>query len=97
MTDETAVLPDGSAITTVSLPLPEDHWIYEPTGEPPAAWRCGSDNPIREDAKREIYEAAKYAVRGATMNGKAMDFDPDALCQNMVIGLLGYNQPVSAD
>ena len=35
-------------------------------------------------------EAAKYAVVGATMRGKDTDFDPDALVQNMVVGLLGY-------
>ena len=34
--------------------------------------------------------AGKYAVRCATMNGKEMDFDPDALLQNLVVGFLGY-------
>lgn len=38
-----------------------------------------------------IREAGKYAVRCATMNGKEMDFDPDALLQNLVTGFLGYH------
>lgn len=38
----------------------------------------------------KIREAGRYAVRGATMCGKEMDFDPDALLQNLVTGMLGY-------
>jgi hypothetical protein len=37
-----------------------------------------------------IRAAGKYAVRCATMNGAEMDFDPDALLQNLVVGMLGY-------
>src|SRR6266849_2855470 len=37
-----------------------------------------------------IRKAGKYAVRSATMKGKEMDFDPDALLQNLVVGFLGY-------
>jgi hypothetical protein len=37
-----------------------------------------------------IRKAGKYAVRAATMKGKEMDFDPDALLQNLVVGFLGY-------
>ena len=37
-----------------------------------------------------IKTAGRYAVRCATMNGKEMDFDPDALLQNLVVGFLGY-------
>lgn len=43
----------------------------------------------REFADR-IQSAGKYAVRCATMNGREMDFDPDALLQNLVVGMLGY-------
>lgn len=39
----------------------------------------------------KIRAAGKYAVRCATMNGKEMDFDPDALLTNLVTGFLGYN------
>ena len=38
-----------------------------------------------------VRAAGKYAVRCATMNGKEMDFDPDALLQNLVTGFLGYH------
>jgi hypothetical protein len=37
-----------------------------------------------------IKTVGRYAVRCATMNGKEMDFDPDALLQNLVVGFLGY-------
>lgn len=37
-----------------------------------------------------IRTAGKYAVRCATMKGKEMDFDPDALLQNLVVAFLGY-------
>ena len=37
-----------------------------------------------------IRVAARHAVKAATMSGKEMDFDPDALVQNMVVGMLGY-------
>ena len=40
-----------------------------------------------------IREAARYAVKGATMNGEAMDFDPDAMVQNFIVGMLGYHTP----
>ena len=39
----------------------------------------------------KVREAVKYAVRGATMSGKDMDFDPDALVQNALVGLFGYH------
>ena len=44
----------------------------------------------REEFAAKIREAGKYAVRCATMNGKEMDFDPDALIQNLLVGMLGY-------
>jgi hypothetical protein len=34
--------------------------------------------------------AGKYAVRSATLKGTVMDFDPDALIQNLIVGFLGY-------
>jgi hypothetical protein len=37
-----------------------------------------------------IREAGKYAYRASTMNGREPDLDPDALLQNLVVGLLGY-------
>jgi len=87
---EPMVLPDGSAVMTGQLPLPKDHWIYERAEEPPAPFRMGVGDPLRRCLETRIVEAAKYAVQGATMNGEVMDFDPDALIQNLVVGLFGY-------
>lgn len=90
MTNQTTtILPDGSAFSTASFPLPKTHWIYEPTGEPPAPWRIGVGKE-RDQLAEDIRAATKHAVRGATMSGKEEDFDPDALMQNMIVGLLGY-------
>lgn len=43
----------------------------------------------RDGFADRIRSAGKYAVRCATMNGAEMDFDPDALLQNLVVGMLG--------
>ena len=37
-----------------------------------------------------IREAGKYAIKCATMDGKEMDFYPDAMLQNLVVGMIGY-------
>ena len=37
-----------------------------------------------------IRAAARYAIRGATMSGKDENFDPDAMVQNFIVGMLGY-------
>lgn len=87
---EVTKLPDGSAFAAVSMPLPETHWIYEETGEPPAPWQDVHDRHLIED---DIKAALRYAIKGATMNGRETDFDPDALVQNMVVGLFGYHRP----
>jgi hypothetical protein len=50
--------------------------------------RC--DTLDRKQMGDNIRLAAQYAVRAATMKGTEMDFDPDALVQNMITGLLGY-------
>lgn len=55
--------------------------------------RLGTDDPRHEKFVQAIWAAAKYAVRAATMKGREEDFDPDALCQNMVVGLIGYHTP----
>ena len=86
-------LPDGSGAFVMSWPLPKDHWLYaDHDNEPPMPMRVGV-GPERDALAAQVRAAARYAVRGATMNGKAMDFDPDALVQNMVVGLLGYWTP----
>lgn len=85
-------LPDGSGFAVMSMPLPKDHWLYkEGTNDPPMPFRLGTDNPLHKKIKEMIWEAGRYAVRAATDNGKEMDFDPDALVQNLVVGLIGYH------
>jgi hypothetical protein len=83
-------LPDGSACFTASFPLPKDHWLYAVgLGEPPAPWRVG-EGALRSEWAAKITAAARYAIRGATMSGQESDFDPDAMVQNMIVGMLGY-------
>ena len=91
------VLPDGSAFFTASFPLPKDHWLYAPQCD---KWddvrgtRADTPYPILGTIHREsVIKALRYAVRGATMCGKEMDFDPDALVLNAVYALCG---PISA-
>ncbi len=87
-------LSDGSGYAVISYSLPKTHWLMAdgPT-EPPMPLRMGTDNPEREKMANDIWVAAKYAIRASTMNGKAIDFDPDAMCQNFVVGLIGYWTP----
>ena len=83
-------LPDGSGAFVASLPLPKDHWLYsEGINDPPAPMRIGV-GPGRSELATQIRAAARYAIRASTMNGKETDFDPDAMVQNMIVGLLGY-------
>ena len=96
MTDVT-ILPDGSAFSVLSLPLPKHHWLYAPLAE----WDSERDEsaecplPILTQESREaIVAAARYAIRGATRRGQDADFDPDALVLNMVYALCGpYTTP----
>ena len=91
-------LPDGSGFATMSLPLPKDHWLTANPDDfnvPPMPFRVGTGQKLsvaltRDEMADRIWLAGKYAVRCATMNGKEMDFDPDALLQNLVVGMLGY-------
>ena len=92
-------LPDGSGAFVAAFPLPKAHWIYaEGPDEPPAPWRVGTEPAVRlflpeltrDELAADIRAAARYAIRASTMNGKDMDFDPDAMVQNMVVGFLGY-------
>ena len=55
------------------------------------AYVMPAESLTKQQMEERIRLAGKYAVRCATMNGKEMDFDPDALLQNLVTGFLGYN------
>lgn len=90
---DNVVVFDDHAFLTASFPLPKDHWIYQEPNVPPMPMRMGCENPGRQEMTGKIVAAARYAVRGATDSGRIDDFDPDALVQNMVIGLLGYWTP----
>jgi hypothetical protein len=91
-------LPDGSGCFIASFPLPKDHWLYADRGE----WDSVRDEyaecplPVLNDSYRAaIVAAIRYAVRGATMCGKEMDFDPDAIVQNAVYALCGPCDPAT--
>ena len=85
-------LPDGSAFFIASLPLPKDHWLYAPMSE----WDKGRDDfaetphPIlSRDQQEAVRNAARYAIRTATMCGTVQDFDPDAMVLQFVYALCG--------
>ena len=89
-------LTDGSGAAGMPMPLPKDHWIYQrqPEGNvPPMPLRMGTDDPGRKDWEAKLRAAGQYAVRCATMNGRETDFDPDALIQQLIVGMLGYYTP----
>ena len=93
--DEVGSCPDGSGWATMSLPLPKDHWLTQPGhNEPPMPFRVGTEEQRSGKNRQEwadaIRAAGKYAVRASTTNGKIIDFDPDAMLQNFVVGMLGY-------
>jgi len=99
MTNPT-ILPDGSAFSVLTLPLPNDHWLYAPR-----EYREGEYEPIElpkplltHEQRDQVVAAVRYAVRGATMCGKELDFDPDALVQNAVYALCGpYGRAIKAE
>jgi hypothetical protein len=92
------ILPDGSAFDVISLPLSNDHWIYR-KGEdgfsepPPMPFRMGTSDSRRQKFNEMVRAAARYAVKASTMHGQDSDFDPDAMVQNFVVGMLGYHTP----
>lgn len=94
--EEVGILPDNSGFAVMSMPLPADHWLTKDPDSfnvPPMPFRMGTDNPDRKIWVERLWAAGRYAVRCATMNGKEDDFDPDALVQNLIIGMLGYYTP----
>lgn len=92
-----ARLPDGSGFAVASTPLPDDHWLTANPDEPnipPMPFRVGRNNlRLRLALIEKVSAAARYAVRCSTKNGASADFDPDAMVQNLIIGMLGYNTP----
>lgn len=86
-------LPDGSGFMIGSFPLSKDHWLYaDPQfNVPPMPFMMGKNHPERERMEKALLAAGRYAIRCATMNGKDNDFDPDALIQSLVVGMVGYH------
>lgn len=100
---ESAMLfSDGHGCMTASFPLPANHWLTKDGyNDPPMPLKCGTEQSIvvagepwdRNRLADAVRAAGRYAVRASTMNGKEEDFDPDAMVQNFVTGLLGYYTP----
>lgn len=91
---ECEVLSDGSGFATMSMPLPEDHWLHEraadgfslPAPYPLLAGRGSLSRDFLEDL---ITPAVRYGVKAATNDGREEDFDPDALVRNVLNGTFG--------
>ena len=86
-------LPDGSGCFVGSLPLPKDHWLYAPGCQEWDSERdTSADTPvpiIGVEHWPDVIAAMQYAIRGATLNGTVVDFDPDALAKNAAYALCG--------
>lgn len=87
------VLPDGSAFSTMSFPLPVDHWLTAPACE---QWDSARDesadlpHPImNRGCSPQVGAAVRWAIRAATTRGQCQNFDPDALVQNITYALCG--------
>ena len=92
-------LPDDSGFAVMSIPLPKNHWLTQSgDSEPPMPIRIGTDDSLRNGMTRIMWKSAikaagEYAIRVSTDNGKIIDFDPDAMVQNFIIGMIGYETP----
>jgi hypothetical protein len=88
-------LPDGSGVAFDSFPLPSDHWLTAGHSNiPPMPFRVGRETlRLRMAMIERVSAAGRYAVRCATQDGTTEGFDPDALIQNLIVGMLGYNTP----
>ena len=87
-----ARLPDGSGFMSGSFPLPKTHWLYAPRSEWDEARDEFAECPIPTlsvDQRPDVESAVRYAIRGATMCGQDMDFDPDALVKLVSYALCG--------
>ena len=91
--EEVGALPDGSGFATMSMPLPKGHWLTREGYSVPPMPFCVGLGPRRDELAEQVRAAARYAIRASTMNGKDDDFDPDAMVQNFVVGMLGYWTP----
>ena len=96
MAETGGILPDGSAFFTASFPLPKSHWIYQRGTDgfgapPPMPMRLGRGHAEFREWVDRVTEAARWAIKASTRHGEDSDFDPDAMSQNFVVALFGYN------
>lgn len=104
---EVQQLSDGSGFATLSMPLREDHWLYETdpaapgySGPSPMPMAGNCHDPLRLILQDHLQTASRYGIRSSTSCGREDDFDPDAMVRNIEIGLFGYygkNSPYSHD
>jgi len=87
--ESVANFPDGHTAMVVSFPLRKTHWIFQDSGEPPKPLDMASTEE-RMFLESKFKDVVKYAVKCSTMSGKYMDFDPDAMIQNFMVGMFGY-------
>lgn len=79
------LIPEGDKLTLNSY-----HWLYLPGEDiPPIPFKMAYTHPWRKHVIAGIKKSAKYALRAATDNGRINDFDPDAVVQLMVKGMIG--------
>lgn len=98
---EVGLLSDGSGFATLSTPLPSNHWLYERVGfgdgpqefVPPAPWTMlvGGHTQVRRYLAEVLRPGIMAGVRDATRGGRDDDFDPDALVNQSINGLLGVH------
>lgn len=54
--------------------------------------RVGTDDPARVALVKAVREGVKYGLQSAGC-GEDDDWDPDAVVQNAIVGVLGYFTP----
>ena len=86
------ILPDGSGFLIAEMPLPPNHWLLKPgeLEQPPMPMRMGINNPQRRRMEKWLAAAGRYALRASIESPDEVGFDPDALIENLIIGMLGY-------
>lgn len=62
-----------------------DHWLYAERPDDFPQVVIGATDANRD----RVREAARYAIQGATDNGRILDFDPDAMVINFVNAICG--------
>jgi len=74
------ILPDDSSFFVTKMPLPKDHWLYSPRDSSYISITLHRD---------DVRNAVRLALKRVTKDGKDMDFDPDALVQEVQFLLCG--------